>query len=129
MSISKAVFRSGPYADLIAQGVRVGNVLYLSGQVGMDEEGNVPEGMAEQTVLAYANISRVLKEFGATLDNVVDETFFVISIEETHTNIEAVYGARAQAYGGKPEVCQTLIGVVGLVLPTLKLEVKCVAHL
>lgn len=129
MSISKAVFRSGPYADLIAQGVRVGNVLYLSGQVGMDEEGNVPEGMAEQTVLAYANISRVLKEFGATLDNVVDETFFVISIEETHTNIEAVYGARAQAYGGKPEVCQTLIGVVGLVLPTLKLEIKCVAHL
>lgn len=129
MSISKAVFRSGPYADLIAQGVRVGNVLYLSGQVGMDEEGNVPEGMAEQTVLAYANISRVLKEFGATLDNVVDETFFVTSIEETHTNIEAVYGARAQAYGGKPEVCQTLIGVVGLVLPTLKLEIKCVAHL
>jgi enamine deaminase RidA (YjgF/YER057c/UK114 family) len=129
MSISKQLFRSGPYADLIAQGVRVGDVLYLSGQVGMDGSGNVPESMAEQTVLAYANISAVLKEFGATLDNIVDETFFVTSVEETHAHLEAIYGARAEAYGGKPEVTQTLIGVVALVLPALKLEIKCIAHL
>lgn len=129
MSSVKQVFRSGPYADLIAQGVRHGNVLYLSGQVGMDESGRVPESMAEQTALAYANIISVLKEFGTTLESVVDETFFVTSLEETHRHIEAIYGARAEAYGGIPEVTQTLVGISGLVLPALKLEIKCIAHL
>jgi enamine deaminase RidA (YjgF/YER057c/UK114 family) len=129
MSSVKQVFRSGPYAELIAQGVRHGNVLYLSGQVGMDEKSHVPESMAEQTALAYANIIAVLKEFDATLDSVVDESFYVISMEETHQNIEAIYAARAAAYGGTPEVTQTLLAVAGLVLPALKLEIKCIAHL
>ena len=33
MGIEKKSFRSGPYADFIAQGVQVGNVLYLAGLV------------------------------------------------------------------------------------------------
>ena len=129
MALSKKVFRSGPYADLIAQGVQVGNTLYLSGQVGMDEAGNIPTSMAEQTVLAYANIRTVLAEFGAGFDNIVDETFLVTSVEETHDQLEAIFGARAEAYGGMPEVTQTLIGVAALLLPELKLEIKCIAHL
>ena len=129
MAIEKQVFRSGPYADLIAQGVKVGDTLYLSGQVGMDEAGNIPTSMAEQTVLAYANIRTVLAEFGAGFDNIVDETFLVTSVEETHDQLEAIFGARAEAYGGTPEVTQTLIGVAGLLLPELKLEIKCIAHL
>ena len=129
MTVSKKVFRSGPYADLIAQGVKVGDTLYLSGQVGMDEAGNIPTSMAEQTVLAYANIRAVLAEFGAGFDNIVDETFLVTSVEETHDQLEAIFGARAEAYGGTPEVTQTLIGVAGLLLPELKLEIKCIAHL
>ncbi len=129
MTVSKKVFRSGPYADLIAQGVKVGNILYLSGQVGMDDSGNIPETMAEQMTLAYANIRAVLAEFGAGFDNIVDETFLVTSVQETHDNLEAIYTARAEAYGGIPEVTQTLIGVAGLLLPELKLEVKCIAHL
>lgn len=114
---------------MIAQGVQVGNILYLSGQVGMDEAGNVPDSMVEQTALAYANIRSVLAEFGAGFDNIIDETFLVTSVEETHENLKGIYGARAEAYGGVPDVTQTLIGVVGLVLPTLKLEIKCIAHL
>ena len=129
MTVSKKVFRSGPYADLIAQGVKVGNTLYLSGQVGMDEAGTIPNSMAEQTALAYANIRAVLAEFGASFDNIVDETFLVTSVEETHDQLEAIFGARAEAYGGTPEVTQTLIGVAGLLLPELKLEIKCIAHL
>ena len=129
MAIEKQVFRSGPYADLIAQGVKVGNTLYLSGQVGMDEAGTIPTSMAEQTVLAYTNIRAVLAEFGAGFVNIVDETFLVTSVEETHEQLEAIFGARAEAYGGSPEVTQTLIGVAGLLLPELKLEIKCIAHL
>jgi len=129
MSITKKVFRSGPYADLIAQGVQVGNTLYLSGQVGMREDHSVPEDIVEQISLAYSNIVAVLAEFGATMDNIVDETFLVTSVEEVMQNLEAIYGAREQAYGQKPGVSQTLIGVAALLLPELKLEIKCIAHL
>lgn len=129
MTEPKKVFRSGPYADLIAQGVKVGNTVYLSGQVGMDSAGNIPASMAEQAALAYANTRAVLAEFGASMDNIVDETFLVTDLEETHTNLEAIFGARAEAYGKIPEVTQTLFGVAGLLFPELKIEIKCIAHL
>ena len=129
MSITKKVFRSGPYADLIAQGVQVGNTLHLSGQVGMREDHSVPEDIVEQISLAYTNIAAVLAEFDATMDNIVDETFLVTNVAEVMENLEAIYGAREQAYGEKPNVSQTLIGVAALLLPELKLEIKCVAQL
>jgi len=44
-------------------------------------------------------------------------------------NVEKVFAARESAYGEPPEVSQTLIGVTALVDPTLKIEIKCVAHL
>ena len=129
MTKSKQVFRSGPYSDLIAQGVKIGSTVYLSGQVGMDSAGNIPASMAEQAALAYANTRAVLAEFGASMDNIVDETFLVTDLEETHTNLEAIFGARAEAYGKIPEVTQTLFGVAGLLFPELKIEIKCIAHL
>ena len=33
MAIEKKVFRSGPYADLFCQGVRVGDTIYLAGRL------------------------------------------------------------------------------------------------
>ena len=56
MAIEKKSFRSGPFKDFIAQAVQVDNVLYISGQVGMDAEGNAPSSFAEQTELAYQNV-------------------------------------------------------------------------
>lgn len=129
MPLEKETYRSGAFKDFMAQGTRVGNVLYLSGQVGMDAEGKAGADITEQTKLAYQNIRDVLAEFGATMDNVVDETWFVTDVADVMANATTVFGARAEAYGGVPEVCQTLIGVSALVMPDLMLEVKCVAHL
>ncbi|MFA3792929.1 RidA family protein [Aliiglaciecola sp. SL4] len=129
MALEKKTFRSGPFADFIAQGVQVGNILYMSGQIGMDEEGNVADGVLAQVELAYENLKLVLAEFGATIENVVDETYFVTDVEELMINAEVVYTAREKAYGGTPEVSQTVIQVAALVDPRLKLEIKCSAHL
>ena len=129
MSIDKKLFRSGPYKDLFSQGVQVGNVLYLSGQVGVDDRGKAGEDITAQTTLAYASIKSVLSEFGASMENIVDETFFVTNMTEFMGSVEGVYSARAEAYGGTPEVSQTVVQVVALVQPKLKIEIKCVAHL
>ncbi len=129
MTIEKKTYRSGPYQDFFAQGTQVGNVLYLSGQVGIDRDGNTPTSIADQTKVAYTNMQDTLSRFGADMSNIVDETFFVTDMNELFGNIEDVYGAREAAYGGNPEVSQTVLQVVALVQPELKIEIKCIAHL
>ena len=129
MTIEKKVFRSGPYADLFCQGVRVGEMIYLAGQVGTDENGVAPQDLVAQMKNAYAHVQSVLAEYGATMDNVIDETWFVTDIDNTMAKVGDLFAARAEIYGKKPEVSQTLVQVAGLVDPSFKIEIKCVACL
>ncbi len=129
MKIEKKTYRNGPYQEFFAEGTQVGNILYLSGQVGIDREGNTPANIADQTKVAYTNMQDILAQFGADMSNIVDETFFVTDMNELFGNIEDVYGAREAAYGKTPEVCQTVVQVVALVQPEIKIEIKCIAHL
>lgn len=129
MKINKKTYRSGPFKDFIAQGTQVGNILYMAGQVGIDNSRAVPQSIVEQTAIAYLNMKDVLSQFGADMGNIVDETFFVTNMDELMENVEAVYGERESAYGCMPEVSQTVVQVSGLVQPELKIEIKCIAHL
>ena len=127
--MERKVFRSGPYAELIAQAVQVGDIIYLSGQVGVDEQGDAPDSLVAQTTLAYEHVKAVLAEFGATLHNVVEETVFVTDMTQTMAQVQEVFAARAAAYGGRPDVTQTLVAVSALVDPAFKIEIKCTAHM
>ncbi len=128
MGITKQTFRDGPFKEFFAEGVRVGDALYLAGQVGMDQAGNTPDTLTGQLKVAYANIERVLAEFGATMDNVVDETYFVTSVPEFNAELAELGPARQAVYGKPPEVSQTLVQVSALYQPEWKIEIKCIAH-
>ena len=127
--MDKKLYRTGPYADFFSQGVLTGNILTLAGQLGDDHEGNVPNDLQSQMENCYKNIEIVLKEFNASLDNIIDETWFITDIEECMTNVGEVFDSREKIYGCKPEVSQTLIGVSALVDPKYKIEIKCIAYL
>ena len=129
MTIEKKLFRSGPYADLFSQGVQVGKTIYLSGQVGTDAAGAAPVDIVEQMKLAYGHVQAVLAEYGGTMDNVVEETWFVTDVDECMSKVGDLFGARQEIYGKTPEVCQTLVGVAALVDPSYHIEIKCVAVL
>ncbi|MCG7965847.1 MAG: RidA family protein [Candidatus Thiodiazotropha taylori] len=129
MAIEKKTYRSGPYQEFFAQGTLVGNILYMSGQIGIDQDGNIPADIADQMKIAYTNLQDVLAQFGADMSNIVDETYFVTDMSEFMDNAEDVYGVREAAYGSNPEVCQTLVQVLALADPDLKIEIKCTAHL
>jgi len=129
MAVEKDTYKSGPYADFFCQGVKVDNALYLAGQVGMTDSGEVPEELAAQVAIAYQNIASVLAHFDATMDHIVDETFFVTDMHDCMANVPAVFSAREAAYGKNPEVCQTLVGTSALVDSRLKVEIKVVARL
>ena len=130
MANKRQVARFGPFKDFIANGVRDGDTIYISGQVGTDSEGNLAgEGdLAAQTRQAYANVSEVLSQFNATMNDVVDETWFVTDISATMSNVGELFGIRAKAYGKNPDVAQTVIQVSGLVMPELSIEIRCVAR-
>ena len=127
MSIKKTLYRDGPYASLFSQGVQVGNTLHLAGQVGTDASGKAPESLVEQMKNAYGYVESVLKEFDCTMDNVVEETWFVTDMHECMTQVQELFAARQAIYDKPPEVAQTLVQVVALVDPSFKIEIKCVA--
>ena len=127
MKIDKRLFRDGPYSDFFSQGVQVGNILTLAGQLGDTKDGETPKSIKGQMENCYKNIQSILKEFGATLDNVIDETWFVTDIDECMGQVEALFAERQQRYGKIPEVSQTLVQVAGLVDPSFKIEIKCIA--
>ena len=55
--------------------VRVGQTLYLSGQIGLDSSGNVvPGGIAAETRQTLENIRLTLEKLGSSLDQVVKAT-------------------------------------------------------
>ncbi|MDH3649697.1 MAG: Rid family hydrolase [Saprospiraceae bacterium] len=129
--MEKQVVRFGPFKNFIANGVKIGNVLYLSGQVSVDNEGNVigADDLVIQVRRCYANIKEVLDEYEAAMDSIVDEMWLVTDMKGTMSNIEQLFTVRAEAYGGNPDVTQTLVQVAGLVMPELLIEIKCIAHL
>ena len=79
-----------------AQAVKVGDTIYVSGQVSHDDRGNIvgPGDMETQMNQAYINVQKVLTQYGATMDSIVDEILFV-------TDMDAVFAERANA-GRKP---------------------------
>lgn len=59
-----------------APAVRVGDTIYVSGQIGRDENMQLVEGREAQIVQAFENLKKVLSAAGATMEDIVDLTSF-----------------------------------------------------
>jgi 2-iminobutanoate/2-iminopropanoate deaminase len=110
-----------------AQAVQVGDTIYVSGQVSHDDRGNIVGfgNMEVQMRQAYANIQKVLAEYNATMDNVVEEVLFV-------TDMDAAFAAavkcRQEVFSGMPVVANTIVQIQRLAFPGLMIEIRCVAR-
>ena len=110
-----------------SQAVKVGDTIYLSGQVSHDDKGNVlGEGNMEVQMRAtYANVQKVLAQYGATMDNLVDEIVFV-------TDMDAAFAARVkmkqEVFSGSPVLASTIVQIERLAFPQLMVEIRCIAR-
>ena len=110
-----------------AQAVKVRDTIYLSGQVSHDDRGNIigPGDMEIQMRQAYTNIQILLAQYGATMENIVDEILFV-------TDMDAAFAAavkcRESVFSGTPVVSSTIVQIQRLAFPDLLIEIKCVAR-
>lgn len=80
IATEKAPAAIGPYS----QAIKAGNILFASGQLGLDPAtGAFAEGgVKEQTAQAFANVKAILAEAGMTIDNVVKTTVFLADMAD-----------------------------------------------
>jgi len=142
MSLRKGAKGFGvPWEDQYgyAQAVRVDDTIYVSGQLSHDGQGNMVGGaplddsgkirdhsnMEIQMRQTYANAKKILSEFGATLDDVVEEVLYVTDMDRAFA---AAGPLRKEAYGSqRPDVASTIVVTPRLALPTQLIEIKFVA--
>jgi enamine deaminase RidA (YjgF/YER057c/UK114 family) len=142
MTLSKDVKGSGmPWEEQYgyAQAVKVDDTIYVSGQLSHDDHGNMVgaaplddsgrisdySNMETQMRQTYANAQKLLNQFGATLDNVVEEVIYVRDMDTA----SAVAGTvRKEAYGSrKPAVASTILVTPRLAFPAQLIEIKFIA--
>jgi len=97
-------------------------LLVLSGQVGMREDGTVPENPLEQLELAFDNILHNLHAANMDVKDILKLTYFVVGEIDTAKRREII---TAKLQGHKP--CNTFLYVAELASPIYKVEVEALA--
>ncbi len=97
-------------------------LIFCAGQVGMDLDGKVPEGIEAQTEQCFKNIAGVLAEGGMSLSDIIRFNVFLVRREDYKP-----FSAIRDRHIGTPPPASTLLFVAGLATPNLLVEVEATA--
>ena len=127
MSAYKQVIKLHPdplAAYGISPGWQVGDLLFLSGQAAIDEQGQVV-GAADfdaQLLQVFTNIDRALHAAGSSRDQIVKVTIYLTDMG----NFPKIVQAR-KVYFEHPYPADTIVEVKALALPDLMVEIDVIA--
>jgi len=113
-----------PFAPYSA-GVEVpsrSRLVFVSGQLGIDKDGNIPADCAGQTELAFANIAAILNEAGMGLNNIVRINAYVVGREYLPEYMKVRNGLFSD-----PLPASTLMIVSGFARSEFVVEIEAVA--
>ncbi len=105
-------------------GWRVGNTIYVAGQLPYDKDGTlIGKGdIKAQTRRVFENIQKIVVAGGGKMDDVVKITVFV-----TDVRFREPYGeVRSEFFGPNPPAC-TLVQISNLAIPDALIEIEAVA--
>lgn len=122
-SIVPAPFRAYYDEHHLSPATRVGDLIWVSGQVGIDADMKPAEGMHAQAQIAFACLKLVLEEAGASLADVVELTTFHTDL---HGEVDAFVAVKDQYFPSRYP-SWTAVGVTQLALPGLVIEIRAVA--
>lgn len=114
--MAKPVAHYSPY-------VTYGNLIFVSGQIGLDTEGELVEGLKAQTKQSLSNLTAVLKSAGAGLNTVIKTTIYLADIND-YAVVNEIYAAAM----GKNRPARAAVAVAALPLGAL-VEIEAVAKL
>jgi len=106
ISTTAAPAAIGPYS----QAVRIGNLVFTSGQIPLTPEGELVQGgIEEQTHQVFRNLQAVLAEAGCGLQDVVKATVFLKDMNEF-----AAFNAVYASYFGDHKPARSTVEVARL---------------
>lgn len=105
--------------------VKAGNMVFVAGQVGWDEERNIAKDSFEsQAAQALENLKRVLEASGATMRDVVKINIYLKELNDLPKFREI-----RDRYFKPPYPASTLVQIVSLAAPELLIEIEATAVL
>jgi reactive intermediate/imine deaminase len=115
--------RAGGFRLPFSAAVRVGDILYLSGQIGALPDGSLPEGIEAQSRQAMANLGAVLAEAGLGFGHVFHCLIMLADMDEwqafNHVYLEHFDPGRLPA--------RSAFAASGLALGA-RVEIECKAY-
>lgn len=115
----------GPTTRPFSPAVRVGNMLYLAGQIGTSANAGgavVSGGIAAETKQVMLNITDVLQKTGSDLEHVVKCTVFMADMKEW----DAMNEVYKTFFKNGKYPARSALGTSGLAL-NARVEIECVA--
>lgn len=105
----------------LTPGIRVGDVVYSSGQLGMRRDA--PDStVGGQTTVALENIKAIFEAAGTTMAHAAKCTVFLIDVKD----FQGMNTAYRAFFPDSPPARSTVV-VAALVVPNAKVEIECVA--
>ena len=100
-----------------------GDLVHVSGTVGREPDGNIPESFERQATLAFEELVRQLDEASASMATVLKTTVFVVD----RGDVPAMNDMYARHFTTPWPARSTI--VTNLALSELKFEIEATAHL
>jgi 2-iminobutanoate/2-iminopropanoate deaminase len=93
-------------------------MLVIAGQVGMRQDGTIPNDPYEQLELAFENVIRNLRAANMDIQDLIKITYYLVGEFDTAKRREIVL---AKLQGHQP--CSTLLYVAALASPQFRVEI------
>ena len=78
--------KTGPPNGIFTPAIVTGDLVFTSGQIGVDDKGQIVEGGIEaQTEQVFRNLEKVLEAAGSSVDNIVKATVFLADMNDYNT--------------------------------------------
>lgn len=108
----------GPYS----QAIKLGGLVFTSGQIGLTPAGELVEGLEAQARQAFTNLGEILKQAGGSFASVIKFTLFL-----TDLNDFAKVNEIMKEYVAEPFPARSTVGVASLPKGAL-FEVEAIAQ-
>lgn len=104
--------------------IRSNGFLFVSGQVGSNEDGSPEPDLEAQVRQAFTNLKAILAAADCSFDDVIDVTVFMVDPQST---FERVWSVVPEFWGNAPHPTLTAVGVTWLY--GFQFEIKVIARL
>jgi 2-iminobutanoate/2-iminopropanoate deaminase len=125
LKITRIRIDPDPYEPFrLAQGYRVGDLLFISGQAAIDSSGHIVGAgdFDAQANQVFQNLDRVLRAGGSSLRNVVKVTIFLTDMN----HFDKIVKLREQWFT-PPYPADTIVEVTSLYSPDAMIEIEATA--